>query len=67
MGREQTQMWADWTWHQQRHASHDKSVQAIPPLFILQATKVGCGGLGTRLYIYIYIYIFVFPHLSHAQ
>ena len=48
-GREQTQTWADWTWRQQRHASHDKSIQAFPPFFVLQATKAGCGGLGTRL------------------
>jgi len=48
-GREQTQMWADWTWHQQRHTSRDKSVQAFSPLFVLQATKAGRGGLGTRL------------------
>ena len=37
------------TWHQQRHASPDKSFQAFPPLFMLQATKAGHGGLGTRL------------------
>jgi len=37
--REQTQMWADWTWRQQRHASRDKSVQAFSSLFVLQATK----------------------------
>jgi len=48
-GREQTKMWTDWTWCQQQHASRDKSVQAFPPLFILQATKAGRGGLGTRL------------------
>ena len=47
--REQTQMWADWTWCQQQHASRDKSIQAFPPLFVLQATKAGRGGLGTRL------------------
>jgi len=29
--------------------SRDKSVQAFSPLFVLQATKAGCGGLGTRL------------------
>ena len=48
-GREQTQKWADWTWHQPWHPSRDKSVQAFPLLFILQATKAGHGGLGTRL------------------
>ena len=37
------------TWCQQRHASHDKSIQAFPPLFVLQMTKAGRGGLGTRL------------------
>ena len=37
------------TWRQQRHASRDKSVQAFPPLFVLQATKAGRGGLGMRL------------------
>ena len=33
----------------QRHASCDKSIQAFPPLFLLQATKAGHRGLGTRL------------------
>ena len=33
----------------QRHASRDKSFQAFPPLFVLQVTKVGRGGLGMRL------------------
>ena len=33
-------------------ASHDKSVHALPPLFIVQATKVGRGGLGTRLALF---------------
>jgi len=37
------------TWHQQWHAPRDKSFQAFPPLFVLQATKTGRGGLGTRL------------------
>ena len=37
------------TWHQQRHASCDKSFQAFPPRFVLQVTKAGHGGLGTRL------------------
>ena len=37
------------TWRQQRHKSRDKSFQAFPPLFILQATKAGHGGLGARL------------------
>ena len=44
--------------------SCDKSFQAFPPLFVLQATKAGRGGLGTRLWIsckqdtrYIEIYI----------
>ena len=36
-------------WRQPRHASRDKSIQAFPPLFVLQATKAGRGGLGTRL------------------
>jgi len=37
------------TWCQQWHTSRDKSFQAFPPLFVLQTTKAGCGGLGTRL------------------
>jgi len=40
------------TWHQQRHTSRDKSFQAFPPLFVLQATKAGRGGQGTRLIQY---------------
>ena len=32
--------------------SRDKSFQAFPPLFILQVTKAGCGGLGMRLTAY---------------
>ena len=32
-----------------------KSVQTFPPLFILQATKAGHGGLGTRLFEYVCI------------
>ena len=48
-GREQTQMWADWMWHQLRHTSRDNSIQAFPLLLVLQATKSGCGGLGTML------------------
>ena len=32
-----------------QHASHDKSFQAFPLFFMLQVTKAGCGGLGTRL------------------
>jgi len=48
-GREQIQMWADWTWRQQRHTSHDKSFQAFSSLFVLQATKAGCRSVGTRL------------------
>ena len=48
-GREQTQMWADWTWCQQRHTSRDKSFQAFSSLFVLQATKAWRRGLGTRL------------------
>jgi len=36
-------------WVHQWHASHDKSFQAFPPLFILQVTKAGRGGLGMRL------------------
>jgi len=42
-------MWADWTWPQQQHTSRDKSFQALSSLFVLQATKAGCRGLGTRL------------------
>ena len=30
----------------------DKSFQAFPPLFVLQATKAGQGGLGTRLLLW---------------
>ena len=30
-----------WTWVCQRHTSHDKSFQAFPWFFVLQATKVG--------------------------
>ena len=37
------------TWRQQWHASCDKSIQAFSPLFVLQATKAGCGDLRTRL------------------
>jgi len=36
-------------WCQQQHASRDKFVQAFSPLFVPQATKAGCGGLGMRL------------------
>jgi len=36
------------TWHQQRHASCDKSVQAFSPLFVLQATKAGHGRPGNK-------------------
>jgi len=32
-----------------RHVSRDEIYQAFPPLFVLQATKAGRGGLGTRL------------------
>jgi len=32
-----------------RHVSHDKIYQAFSPLFVLQGTKAGRGGLGTRL------------------
>ena len=32
-----------------RHVSHDEIYQAFPPLFVLQATKAGRGGLGMRL------------------
>jgi len=39
------------TWVHQWHASRDKSFQAFPPLFFLQAIKAGRGGLGTRLLI----------------
>ena len=38
-----------WLLRQQRHASHDKYVLAISPLIVLQATKAGHRGLGTRL------------------
>jgi len=48
-GREPTQMWADRMWCQHRHTSRDKSFQAFPPLFVLQATKAGHGGLGMTL------------------
>ena len=42
----------------QWYASCDKSLQAFPlPLFVLQATKAGHGGLGTRLHtVYICTY-----------
>ena len=36
-------------WRQQWHASCDKSFQAFPLIFVLQATKAGCGGLEMRL------------------
>jgi len=36
------------TWHQPRHTSRDKC-PGLPLLFILQVTKAGRGGLGTRL------------------
>ena len=32
-----------------QQASRDISVQVFPPLFVLQATKAGCGGLGTKV------------------
>jgi len=32
-----------------RHVSRDEIYQAFPPLFVLQATEAGRGGLGTRL------------------
>jgi len=58
-GREYTQVWADWTWCQQRHASHGKSF--LLPFFVLQATKTGRGGLGARLGItrsrYSYVWV----------
>ena len=44
-------MWADWTWCQQWHTSSGNSFQAFPPLFVLQATIAGCGGLGTKLHM----------------
>ena len=40
------------TWCQRWHASRDKSFQAFPLLFVLQATKAGCGGLRTRLEVF---------------
>jgi len=40
----------------QRHASRDKSFQAFPLLFVLQATKAGHGGLGMRLPAHAYSY-----------
>ena len=44
------QLWLA-TVRQQWHTSCDKSVQAFSPLFVLQATKAGRGGLGMRLVI----------------
>ena len=32
-----------------QHVSHDEIYQAFSPLFVLQATKSGRGGLGMRL------------------
>jgi len=40
-GREQTQMWTDWMWRQQRHASRDKSFQAFPLLSYCKQQKLG--------------------------
>jgi len=36
-------------WLHQQQASCDKSLQAFPLLFVLQVTKAGSEGLGTKL------------------
>ena len=40
-GERATQMWADWMWCQQRHASHEKSVQAFPRFLYCKRQKLG--------------------------
>ena len=42
-------------WLHQQHASCDKVFQALPLLFVLQATEAGRGGLGMRQLITLYV------------